>query len=181
MAPVGVLAVQGGFAAHARALTACGWPVRLLRAPADLRGLRGLVLPGGESTAQLCLLRRLGLWAPLRELVLGGLPVLATCAGLILLAEHVLDPEQDSLGAIAVTVRRNGYGSQVDSFAARSDDGQRPLLFIRAPRVVAAGPAVFVLARLRGEPVLVRQGNITAATYHPELTDDLSLHREIFA
>lgn len=181
MEPVGVLAVQGGFAAHARALEACGCAVRLVRSPPDLMGLRGLVLPGGESTAQLRLLRRLGLWEPLRARLAEGCPVLATCAGLILLAREVRDPLQDSFEALDVTVRRNGYGSQIDSFSARSDDGQRPLVFIRAPRLVATGSQVQVLATWRGEPVLVRQGGLTAATYHPELTDDLALHREIFA
>lgn len=180
MDPVGVLALQGGFAAHAKALASCRCAVREVRSAADLHGLRGLVLPGGESSAQLRLLRRLSLWEPLRELVHSGRPVLATCAGLILLAKTVLEPEQDSLDALDVTVRRNGFGSQVDSFLAQSDDGQRTLLFIRAPRLLATGPGVAVLARLRGEPVLVRQGAITAATYHPELVGDVALHREIF-
>ena len=180
--PVGVLAVQGGFAAHLRALDRLGRAAREVRAPADLDGLAGLILPGGESTAQLRLIERLGLLGPLRAFADGKRPILATCAGLILLARVVHGgsmPAPPGLGLLDVEVRRNAWGRQVDSFAATSDEG-RPLLFIRAPRITEVGRGVHVRARLRGEPVLVQQGAITAATFHPELTEDLSVHRDLF-
>jgi 5'-phosphate synthase pdxT subunit len=178
MAPIGVLALQGGFAAHAQALEAAGRAVRLVRAARDLEGLGGLVLPGGESTAQLKLVARGLLEGPLRTFVQGGRPVLATCAGLILAARAVL-PDQPSFGWLDVTVQRNAYGRQLDSFEAEDDAGRRRLVFIRAPRIAAVGRGVEVLATLRGEPVLVRQGRVVGATFHPELAG-AELHAEIF-
>jgi len=175
---IGILAVQGGFDAHARALTAAGLPVRLVRTPQDFQELDGLILPGGESTAQLKLIGRGFLEGPLRELAATKRPILATCAGLILAARAVL-PVQPSFGWLDVTVKRNAWGRQLDSFEAEDDGGTRRLVFIRAPRITAVGPGVEVLARLRGEPVLVRQGNVWGATYHPEL-DGPALHAEIF-
>ncbi|HVY46106.1 MAG TPA: pyridoxal 5'-phosphate synthase glutaminase subunit PdxT, partial [Minicystis sp.] len=180
MSTVGVLAVQGAFAAHARALAALGHAPRELRAPADFDGLDGLVLPGGESSVQLELIRRLGLAAPIAALAARGVPVLATCAGLILAARRVVTPEQPSFGLLDVAVARNAYGRQLESFTALDDAGARELVFIRAPRIVEVGPAVETLATLRGEPVLVRQGRVHGAAYHPELTRDLSLHAEVF-
>jgi 5'-phosphate synthase pdxT subunit len=165
---VGVLALQGGFDAHVQALA--GFDVRLVRAPADLRGLSGLVLPGGESTVMLRLMDRHGLWLPL--CATRGLPTLATCAGLILAARAVT-PSQPSLGWLDVAVERNAWGRQLDSFEA---EGR---IFIRAPRIVAVGPGVEVLERYRGEPVLVRQGNVVGACFHPELAGG-ALHRELF-
>jgi 5'-phosphate synthase pdxT subunit len=178
---VGVLAVQGGFAAHARVIEEIGARAVLVRTPADLDGVSALVLPGGESTAQMRLLDRAGLAEPLTTLVAAGVPVLATCAGLILAAARVTQPEQASFGWIDVTVARNAWGRQVASFEATSDDGSRPLVFIRAPRIVEVGAGVEVLARYRGEPVLVRHGFVTGATFHPELTADRSVHREALA
>ncbi len=131
------------------------------------------------------MIARLGMDPPLRAFVSSGAPVLATCAGVILLAREVESPRQRSLGAVDIVVARNAWGRQVDSFEAESDvdaKGEtRPLVFIRAPRILSAGPRVDVLARYREEAVLVRQGAITCATYHPELTGDASLHEEIFA
>jgi 5'-phosphate synthase pdxT subunit len=176
MASVGVLAVQGAFAVHARAVADLGHVPRLVRAPADLDGIDALVLPGGESTVQLDLLGRFALEAPLRALLSRGVPVLATCAGLILLARAVRRPEQASFGAIDVAVERNAWGRQVESFEGASDQG-RPLVFIRAPRIVEVGRNVQVLDTFEGEPILVREGNITCATYHPELTPDREVHR----
>jgi len=173
----GVLALQGGFAAHRAALERLGWATRPVRAPADLEGADALVLPGGESTTQLLLLERLGLEAPLRAFVASSRPVLATCAGLILLARGVRNPPQRSLGLLDVDVVRNAYGRQLDSTVARSDAGDRELVFIRAPRIARVGPDVEVLATWRGDPVLVRQANVTAATFHPELTSDDVVHR----
>jgi 5'-phosphate synthase pdxT subunit len=169
---IGVLALQGDFTPHARALQALGHDVRLVRRPADLDLAEGLVLPGGESTTQLRLLQSSRLTGPIVRLVRDGAPVLATCAGLILLARVVVEPEQQSLGLLDATVARNAWGRQLDSFEARSDRRGLPLVFIRAPRIRAVGAGVEVLDTYDGEPVLVRQGSIVAATFHPELTGD---------
>jgi len=177
---VGVLALQGGFAAHVRALHAVGVDTREVRAPVDLRGLDGLVLPGGESSVQLALLDRLGLETPLRAFVAGGAPVLATCAGLILASRAIALSSQPSFGWLDVIVLRNAYGRQQESFEARSDDGRWPLVFIRAPRIMAVGAGVRVLATYRGEAVLVQQGNVVGAAFHPELTSDVSVHALAF-
>ncbi len=175
-----MLAVQGGFAAHARVLGALGHAVREVRGPRDLAGLAGLVLPGGESTTQLRLLGVLGLDEPLVAFAASGRPILAPCAGLILVAARVSPPEQRSLGLVDVTVERNAWGTQRDSFEGTDDTGRHPLVFIRAPRIASVGPSVEVLATLAGEAVLVRQGNVTGATFHPELTADRGVHRDVF-
>ena len=180
MARIGVLAVQGAFEAHARVLARLNHQPVLATSARDLEGLDGLVLPGGESTVQLSLIARLRLEAPLHELVQRDLPILATCAGLILAARSVRSPEQASFGWVDVTVQRNGFGRQLDSFEAESDVLQLPLVFIRAPRIIAVGPGVEVLDRYRGEPVLVRERNLTCATFHPELSQDTRLHAQVF-
>jgi 5'-phosphate synthase pdxT subunit len=177
---IGVLAVQGGFAPHLEALRSLGHDARPVRSPGDLELVEGLVLPGGESTAQLRLVERAGLREPLCREVGRGAPVLATCAGLILAAARVERPEQPSFGWIDVTVARNGWGRQIDSFEARDDACALALVFIRAPRIVRVGAGVEILATLGGEPVLVRQGKILAATFHPELTDDRAVHAAAF-
>jgi 5'-phosphate synthase pdxT subunit len=186
MATIGVLALQGAFVRHADVLAALGHRVVLVHDARDFTTLDGLVLPGGESTVQLELAARLGIEEEIRELVARGRPVLATCAGLILLARTVTHPEQRSLGAVDVTVSRNGWGRQVDSFEATSDepfDGGEPLplVCIRAPRIAQTGAGVEVLARLRGEPMLVRDGNVLGATFHPELTADTRVHERAFS
>lgn len=180
MSRIGVLALQGGFSAHLRALTELGHVAVEVRDAAELASCDGLVLPGGESTTQLKLLSRHGLEAALDGFVRDGRPIFCTCAGLILAAREVRSPVQRSFGWIDVAVERNAWGRQVSSFEARSDDGKLPLLFIRAPRIVAVGEKAQVLATLDGEPVLVRQANVTGATFHPELTTDRSTHQEIF-
>ena len=180
MARIAVLALQGGYAAHERALTALSHTPVEVRVPDDLAGCEGLVLPGGESTTMLKLLATTGLEQPLTALVASGAPVLATCAGLILSARAVTGPTQRSLGWLDVAVARNAWGRQLDSFEARSDDGALPLVFIRAPRITELGRGVDVLATFRGEPILVRSGAFTAATFHPELTPDLGVHRGVF-
>ncbi len=170
---VGVLALQGDFAAHARVLTEEGAEAREVRTAADLEGLDGLILPGGESTTIGMGMEREGLAEPLRELVRSGRPVLATCAGLIML-------DREHLGLLDVTARRNAFGRQLHSFEADLElDGLGPLraVFIRAPWVDDQGDEVEVLAAVDGHPVAVRQGNILAVAFHPELTDDRSLHR----
>ena len=178
---IGVLALQGGFASHERALLEADFQPRAVRVAGDLRGLSGLILPGGESTTQLRLLARHGLEDPLRELVASGTPILATCAGLILAAAQVGSPAQSSYGFLDVTVTRNGWGRQVDSFEATADDGVTPMVFIRAPRITRTGPTVQIMAALKGEPVMVRQGNVVGATFHPELAPGGIIHERVFA
>jgi len=183
---VGVLALQGGFAAHARMLARVGATPALVRKPADLAGLDALVLPGGESTAMLHGLARHDLEAPVRAFVAAGRPVLATCAGTILLAHAVTNPAQRAFDLLDVDVERNAYGTQLDSFAATVDadgdsDGFRGLraIFIRAPRMIRVGRGVEVLARVGGDPVFVRSGPLWAATFHPELGEDDRVHRAL--
>lgn len=180
---IGVLALQGDFALHARALGRCGADAVEVRKPDELAGLDGLIIPGGESTTLLKLMEAWGFVPALAKLHAAGTPIFGTCAGLILLAREVENPRQFSLGAIDVTVERNAYGRQRESFEARGTarlDG-RPveleMVFIRAPRIRRLGPGVESLAELRGETVMARQGNVLVATFHPELTDDLSVHR----
>ena len=181
---VGVLAMQGAYRDHQRALEASGARTRLVRTPEDLAGLDGLVIPGGESTTMQILLERMGLLDAVRAAVLGGLPSLGTCAGMILLADRITDGRlgQRGLGALDIAVRRNGYGRQVDSFESELDvagleGGPFPGVFIRAPLVEDEGSAE-VLARHEGHAVAVRQGNVMALAFHPELSSDLRLHRE---
>lgn len=178
---VGILALQGGFAAHARALARVGASSVLVRKPADLAGVEALVLPGGESTAMLTGLARDELEQPVRAFVQSGRPVLGTCAGAILLAHAVTGPAQRSFDVLDIDVERNAYGTQLDSFEAVVDGGSAfpdlRAVFIRAPRIVRVGPGVETLARVAGHPVLVRRGSVWAATFHPELGDDDRVHR----
>ena len=172
---VGVLALQGDFEAHAGVLERLGAKVRIVRTPADLEGLDALVLPGGESTTMTHGIEREGLAEPLRELVGDGTPVLATCAGMIIL-------DRDHLGVLDLTTRRNAFGRQVRSFEADLeldglDGGPLRAVFIRAPWVEEHGTDVEVLAKVDGHPVAVRQGQVTAVAFHPELTGDARLHR----
>jgi 5'-phosphate synthase pdxT subunit len=179
-ARVAVLALQGDYAAHAHALAARGVDAVEARRAEQLEGVAGVVLPGGESTTMLKLLREEGLDGRLRDLLSGGVPALATCAGVILLAREVRNPAQPSLGVLDVVVERNAYGRQIDSavVALEVDDAEAlgatrlEGVFIRAPKLVDVGPALEVLARRAGAPVLVRQGGIIAATFHPELSPD---------
>lgn len=179
MARIGVLALQGGFAAHARCLVALGHSCVEVRRPEQLVELEGLVLPGGESTTQLKLIESAGLGPALRERVAAGCPVLATCAGLILAARQVESPPQSSFGWLELTVRRNAHGRQLESFEGVSDRGL-PLVFIRAPRIVAVGRVVEVLDTLADEPILVRQGRVVGACFHPELSASLAVHALAF-
>lgn len=186
---IGVLAVQGSFSAHAQVLARIGARTEVVRDPAQVSGLAGLVLPGGESTAMIHLMRANGLWDAVAEYLASDRPVLATCAGTILVAREVLDgrPGQDSFGAIDITVRRNGFGRQVDSFEEDLRVPGDPLLhgvFIRAPRIERTGPSVQVLAWTEGNnqrsPVLCRSGPLVVATFHPELTRDDRVHLAAF-
>ena len=179
---VGILALQGAFRAHARALAELGVASRDVRTPEHLDGVDALVMPGGESTTMSRLLTSTGLFDQIKARASEGMAIFGTCAGMILLATEILDgrPDQRSFGVIDVTVRRNGYGRQLDSFetdlAVAGLDAPFHGVFIRAPRVSAVGPAVEVLAAHDGDPVLVRQGCIMAASFHPELTADPRLH-----
>jgi pyridoxal 5'-phosphate synthase pdxT subunit len=171
---VGVLALQGDFEAHAGVLARLGAEPRIVRTPADLDGLDALIIPGGESTTMTLGIEREGLAEPLRDLVRAGTPVLGTCAGLIML-------DRDHLGLLDVRARRNAFGRQVQSFEADlhvDGLGDAPLnaVFIRAPWVEEYGEDVEVLAEIEGHPVAVRQGDILAVAFHPELTDDERIH-----
>lgn len=181
MATVGVLALQGDYAAHVRALERAGaLPVEVRRV-AGLSGLDGLVIPGGESTTLLNLMGDEPWFDALRSFHARGGAILGTCAGAILLAREVRHPEQPSLGILDAVVERNGFGRQIDSFETRlpapAFGGEVEAVFIRAPRFVALGRDVEVLAHLEGEPVAVRQGRVTALTFHPELTAEAKIHR----
>lgn len=176
---VGILAIQGDFSAHANAIARVGSLSRLVRTRDDFDDLDALIIPGGESTAMLHGIKRDNLEQPLRAFLDSGLPVFGTCAGAILLATDVINPHQDSFGAIDIGIERNAYGTQVDSFdaIAETDDRASPFarmrcVLIRAPRIFRTGPDVTVHARIDGIPVLVNQGPIWAATFHPELTND---------
>jgi 5'-phosphate synthase pdxT subunit len=179
---IGVLALQGAFRAHVGALAELGVAAREVRTPRHLEDVDALVMPGGESTTMSRLLTSSGLFDQIKARASEGMAVFGTCAGMILLATEVLDgrPDQRSFGIVDVTVRRNGYGRQLDSFETELDVAglDRPFhgVFIRAPRVTSIGAAVEVLAAHDGDPVLVRQGPIMAAAFHPELTADPRLH-----
>ena len=180
---IGVLALQGASDAHCRMLEQLGARVRNVRRPADLDGLDGLILPGGESTAMLRLMDREGLFEPLRSAV-QSLPCLGTCAGTILLAETV-EPAQSSFAALPITVTRNAYGRQNDSAILNAqtalDGGPLEMVFIRAPRIDAVGEGVTVLARRGDDPVLVQKGHTLACTFHPELGSDPRVHAYFLA
>jgi 5'-phosphate synthase pdxT subunit len=177
---IGVLALQGDADAHARALEEVGAVAVPVRLPAHLAGLDGLVIPGGESSTLLKLAARDGMFEALRAFA-GTMPVFGTCAGCILLARRVLRPEQASLGVLDATVERNAYGRQIDSAILATPTtlpgGPMEAVYIRAPRIAAIGPGVEILASRDGAPVLVRQGRLLAATFHPELSADRRVHR----
>ena len=179
---VGVLALQGAFREHVRALGRLGADAREVRTPTELEGVAGLVLPGGESTTMDLLLGTSGLREPIAAAIAGGLPVFGTCAGMILLARELEDgvEGQRTFAALDIAVRRNGFGRQVASFEApvalQGEAEPMTGVFIRAPRITRVGEGVEVIGDLDGEPVVVRGGAIMAAAYHPELTDDDRLH-----
>jgi 5'-phosphate synthase pdxT subunit len=186
---IGVLAVQGDVREHAAALTDLGADVTLVRRPGEVDRLDGLVVPGGESTTMDKLVRAFDLQEPLRRRIAEGLPVFGSCAGMIMLADRIADgrPDQQTLGGLDVTVRRNAFGRQVDSFEQDLEfaglDGTVHAVFIRAPWVETAGEAVEVLARVSDGPaagriVAVRQGNLMATSFHPEVGGDRRIHAE---
>ena len=187
---IGVLAVQGDVREHVRVLEGLGTRVETVRRPRELDGIRGLVIPGGESTTMDKLVHALELFEPLRALIADGLPVYGSCAGMIMLADRIADcrPDQQTLGGLDITVRRNAFGRQVDSFEEDIDmlglDTPVHAVFIRAPWVEQIGADVEVLARVAGGPaagriVAVRQGALLATSFHPEVTGDTRVH-ELF-
>lgn len=182
---VAVLALQGDFDAHRKALAEIGVDSFEAKRPADLEHAQGLIIPGGESTTLWKFFEAEPWEEAIRAFARSGRPILGTCAGAIVLAREVSTPTQRGLGLIDIAVARNAYGRQVDSFLGEVDSpalgGSMPAVFIRAPRIQRAGPGVEVLARHRGEPVVVREGNVAAATFHPELTADRRIHRLLFA
>ena len=183
---VGVLALQGDTREHLAALCEAGAAASTVRRLAELERVDALVIPGGESTTMSLLLREFGLLEPLRERLHAGMPAYGSCAGMILLSSEILDAgelgrQAEPLGVIDITVRRNAFGRQVDSFEAdiefRGLDGPARAVFIRAPWVERVGPAVEVLASAGGHPVAVRQGSALATAFHPEVTGDRRVHK----
>ncbi|MDI3254292.1 MAG: pyridoxal 5'-phosphate synthase glutaminase subunit PdxT [Bacillota bacterium] len=177
---IGVLAIQGDYDAHGQALRDVGADAVFIRKPAELANIDGLIIPGGESTTFLKFLARDGFLDTLQSFV-GHKPTFGTCAGCILLAGEVRNPAQESLGVLDATVERNAYGRQIDSsiqtLETKLPGGPLEMVFIRAPRILKTGPDVEVLAARDGFPVLIRQGHLLAATFHPELSSDRRVHQ----
>lgn len=180
---IGVLAVQGAFAEHLATLASIGVEGVEVRLPADLEGISGLILPGGESTAQRRLIDRWGLGEPILDLARSGAPLFGTCAGMILLAAHITDGDEPVFPLLDIDVRRNAFGRQLESFESEVNVpmlGDQPVhaVFIRAPIVERSGPGVDVLARLEdGRIVAVRERNVVATAFHPELAGETRFHR----
>ncbi|HXU49168.1 MAG TPA: pyridoxal 5'-phosphate synthase glutaminase subunit PdxT [Candidatus Binatia bacterium] len=178
---IGILAIQGDYEAHAKILDRLGAKHSFVRTPKDLAGLSGVILPGGESTTHLKVMKEEGLFDALKSFAAEGGALFGTCAGAILLAREVHGPAQDSLGLLDATVLRNGYGRQLasDVHMGASTLRKEPIemVFIRAPIIEKTGDSVEVLAKDAGHPVLVQQGKILAATFHPELSDDPAVHQ----
>ncbi|TDA70676.1 MAG: pyridoxal 5'-phosphate synthase glutaminase subunit PdxT [Clostridia bacterium] len=179
---VGILALQGAFLEHREIMEKLGCETVEVRKPGQLEGIQAIIIPGGESTTMGRILLEQGMLAPLAEMGRAGVPIYGTCAGMVLLAKEIIGSQQPRLGLMDMVVRRNAYGRQVDSFEADIEVpvlGREPLrgVFIRAPRVETVGPGVVVLASYDGWPVLVREKNLLASAFHPELTTDLRLHR----
>lgn len=180
---IGILGLQGDYAAHGKMLDALAVESRVVKKPDQLSTVDGLIFPGGESTTLIKLMDSWEFWAPLRDFATDGNPIFGTCAGMILLAKGVSNPAQKSLGLIDIDVERNSYGRQVDSFEGAGvwvADGQPrslPMIFIRAPRIARLGDGVAALATCGDDVVVARQGQVLVASFHPELTSDLSIHR----
>jgi 5'-phosphate synthase pdxT subunit len=178
---VGVLALQGAFAAHSECLQSLGCETYEIRLPQDLDAVSALVMPGGESSTMSQLLLSSGLFDAIDLRIKEGMPVFGTCAGMILLASEILDgrPDQRSFSAIDISVRRNAFGRQIDSFESTISTtvGEFHGVFIRAPRIERVGSGVEVVGQLNGEPVLVQQNNVLAASFHPELAGDARMHQ----
>lgn len=179
---VGILAIQGDFAMHAKMLDRLGAQWKLVKHAEDLDQVDGLIMPGGESTTMLKMFAAEGVGAAIKDFAAKGRPIYGTCAGAILLAKDVSNPPQERLGLIDITIERNAYGRQIDSSVQSGEcpelsDHPLEMVFIRAPIIRRVGEGVRVLGRCGNLPVLVEQGNILAGTFHPELTEDPTLHR----
>ncbi len=177
---IGIVAIQGDYDAHAKSLERAGVAASFVRVPADLAGLDGVILPGGESTTHLKVMKEEGLFDALKKFAADGGAIFGTCAGAIMLAREVTGPAQESLGLLDIAVLRNGYGRQiasdVHSGRTKLSDAPVEMVFIRAPIIEKIGGGVDVLGEYEGHPVFVRQGKIVASTFHPELTNDASIH-----
>jgi 5'-phosphate synthase pdxT subunit len=177
---IGVLAIQGDYEAHGRMLQRLGVEPVFVRTPADLKDLRGLILPGGESSTHMKVLTEENFLEPLKNFAKAGGAFFGTCAGAILLAREVHNPDQASLGLLDASVLRNGYGRQLSSDVhfgnSKVKEAPLEMVFIRAPIIESVGKGVQVLAEYEGHPVLVEQGRVLAATFHPELTEDTTIH-----
>lgn len=180
--PVGILALQGDFAMHSKMLDRIGTSWKLVKHASDLKEVGGLIMPGGESTTMLKFFAANGIAPAIKEFAAHGKPIFGTCAGAILLAQNVLNPPQERLGLMDITVERNAYGRQIDSSVQQGtcpeiSDHPLEMVFIRAPIIRRIGDGVRVIGRCGDLPVLVEQGNLLAATFHPELTEDGTIHR----
>jgi 5'-phosphate synthase pdxT subunit len=177
---IGVSGIQGDFREHKWMIEKLGIGTYVVRTPEDLEKVDGLIIPGGESTTMIRIMKRIGLFDALKEKILNGFPVYGTCAGLIVLAKEIENYPQESLGVIDIKVRRNAYGRQVDSFEEyveiKGFDRPFKAIFIRAPRVEAWREGVETLAFLDNHPIMLRQSNVLVTSFHPELTDDTRLH-----
>ena len=177
---IGVLAVQGAFIEHEHMIEEIGHTAIEIRQQDDLEGLDGLILPGGESTVQGQLLNKLDMMKDIKNMISNGLPTLATCAGLILLSEHIADDDTVHIGTLPVTIKRNAYGRQLSSFVTNADIkhiGNYPMTFIRAPYISEVSDGVDVLAKVDEKIVGVKYKNQYAFAFHPELDDNLNIHR----
>jgi len=179
---IGVLALQGAFREHRKLLKDCGVSSREVRKPEQLEGVGGLIIPGGESTTIGKLMLEYGLMEPIKKLGMEGLPIFGTCAGLVLLAKDIKNSDQPKLGLMDMEVVRNGFGRQVDSFEVDLEIsvlGFTPFraIFIRAPYIERVNPNIGILATYQDKVVFARQGNLLACSFHPELTDDIRIHR----
>ena len=180
--PAGILAIQGDYEMHAKMLDRISAPWKFVKHASELGEVSGLIMPGGESTTMLKFFDTEGMGAAIKDFAAQGKPIFGTCAGAILLAKEVLNPPQDKLGLIDIAIERNAYGRQVDSSVRPGDcpalaDRPVEMVFIRAPIIRRVGEGVNVLGRCEGLPVLVEQGNVLVATFHPELTEDETVHR----
>jgi len=181
----GILAMQGAYHKHRAIMESLGFDAVEVREPHELSSVNGLIIPGGESTVMVKLLARNGIMDILKSRILEGMPVFGTCAGMILLSREIEGMDQPTLGVMDIAVKRNAYGRQIESFEAKLEisgveGGPFPGVFIRAPKIVSTGKDVEVLSEFESVPVLVRQGNMLAASFHPELTVDRRIH-ELFA
>ncbi|MEN3042957.1 MAG: pyridoxal 5'-phosphate synthase glutaminase subunit PdxT [Fervidobacterium sp.] len=177
---IGVSGIQGDFREHKWVIEKLGYQTHIVRTPEDLEKIDALIIPGGESTTMIRIMKRVGLFDVLKQKITNGFPVYGTCAGLIVLAKEIENYPQESLGVIDIKVMRNAYGRQVDSFddfiQIKGFDKPFKAIFIRAPRVDEHGPEVEVLATYNNHPVMLRQKNVLVTSFHPELTNDTRVH-----